>query len=353
MNIKVLYVGQLFDGSTALHRADALERLGANIVRVDSTRQRGLAERAVNKIWKNLSGAQTGEISLNRNIQNLIKSQPFDLLWIDKGMQIGSDTLRLFKTLNPGARSVHYSPDDMLNPDNQSPKYLLSVPLYDLHVTTKSYNVEELKKIGAKDVMMVGNAYAPELHRRIALSADEVQYFGASVAFIGAFEADRAEMILRLTAAGCSVRVWGKGWRKWQNKHPRLEVVPETLMGENYVKVLNATEINLCFLRKVNRDLQTTRTMEIPACGGFMLAERTTEHQELFEEGTEAVFFTTAEELIEKVKFYTANPDKRRQIAAAGYRRCLISGYSNDERLKRVFTYLFTKQFAERNSQNV
>jgi spore maturation protein CgeB len=67
-----------------------------------------------------------------------------------------------------------------------------------------------------------------------------------------------------------------------------------------------------------------------------MLAERTSEHLEMFEEGEEAEFFDSHAELIEKVKFYLKNEPERRRIAQAGRERCLRSGYSNHERLKEI-----------------
>jgi spore maturation protein CgeB len=76
--------------------------------------------------------------------------------------------------------------------------------------------------------------------------------------------------------------------------------------------------------------------MEIPACGGFMMAERTDEHLSLFEEGKEAVFFTSNEELLEKCKYYLQHDEQRKTIAEAGRKRCEISGYSNKEAIKRM-----------------
>ncbi len=72
---------------------------------------------------------------------------------------------------------------------------------------------------------------------------------------------------------------------------------------------------------------------DIPACGGFMLAER---YLELFEEGKEAGFFSTKGKLLEKVRYYLNHSEKRKQIAQAGRERCLRSGYSNQERMKEM-----------------
>jgi hypothetical protein len=68
-------------------------------------------------------------------------------VWIDKGLTIKKSTLLKIKTVNK--KIIHYSPDDMLNPRNQSKRYLNCISIYDLHVTTKSYNVSELLANGA------------------------------------------------------------------------------------------------------------------------------------------------------------------------------------------------------------
>jgi spore maturation protein CgeB len=76
--------------------------------------------------------------------------------------------------------------------------------------------------------------------------------------------------------------------------------------------------------------------MEIPACGGFMLAERTEQHLELFVEGKEAAFFDSRAELLEKCKYYLEHEEERQAIAEAGRQRCVASGYSNKANIKRM-----------------
>ena len=84
------------------------------------------------------------------------------------------------------------------------------------------------------------------------------------------------------------------------------------------------------FSKKINDDLQTDRSMEIPACKGLMFAERTHEHENLFREDKEAIFFNSNEELLKKIKFYLANYDLAHNIRNNGYSRCIKSNYDFD-----------------------
>ena len=83
-----------------------------------------------------------------------------------------------------------------------------------------------------------------------------------------------------------------------------------------------------------------TRCLAIPACGAFMLAERTDDLRQLFKEGEEAEFFDSSSELIEKIKYYLANPHIREKIAKKGYERCHQSCYSNYDRLKEMVFFI-------------
>lgn len=67
-----------------------------------------------------------------------------------------------------------------------------------------------------------------------------------------------------------------------------------------------------------------------------MLAERTEEHLNLFEEGIEAEFFDSNEEMVSKVQFYLRNERARLKIANAGFQRCIKSGYSDINMVEKI-----------------
>lgn len=333
VKLRILYVG-LSEGTSA-HRAGALRSLGHEVIHVASDPSKGVLSRHVFRVGHRL-GMNLDLVGTNRRILEALERRSFDLVWVDKGLTIAPETLRRAREQRPGLIAVSYSPDDMFAKDLQSSRYLACMNLYDRHVTTKSYNVDELPTLGARDVIFVDNAYEPEFHRPMRLDREDTLRYGARVGFVGTYEEDRAQTMLALARDDVSIRIWGYGWNRLRESHPNLEIRPEQVGGLEYAKAINATEINLGFLRKAYRDLQTTRSIEIPACGAFMLAERTEEHRRLFVEGEEAEFFATYDELLEKIRFYLEHPKERALVAAAGRQRCLTGGYDNAARLAGV-----------------
>jgi len=345
--LHVLYVGMLAPGSTTLQRQRALEDLGCQVTAIDAPYPWAPGVTAatlgpVRTFWERTQRRLRGPrdwTDANRQIVDWIERAAFDVLWLDKGLTITAATLRRVKARQSSCRILGFSPDDMYQRHNQSPQFRGHLPLYDWFFTTKSFGVAELREIGAPRVAFQDNGFDPHTHRPLALSGEERARYGGQVGFVGSWEAARAASLGRLAAAGVPVRVWGNSrWTGRHEPHPNLRVEPRELHGDDYAGALNSFDINLCFLRKLNRDRQTTRSVEIPACGGFMLAERTEEHLSLFREDVEAAFFASDEELIDKVRYYLRHADVRRRIAAAGRERCLRGRYSYRERVLDMLT---------------
>lgn len=341
-SLKILFAGPLFKGSTALQRYNALQKIEFDVCSFDYCRYFPPGRRGMFSLWRRL-GWGPPIWQMNVHLLNKARESRPDIIWLEKALFIYQGTLRLLKQLLPSPFLIHYSPDDQLNPDNQSRHYLNSISLYDLHVTTKTHNIQELRDLGARGVYFMDNSFCLDVHRPLSVSPSDRMRLGGLVGFIGTYEEARAQSMLQLAKAGIEIRILGDGWKCGNClSHPNLHIKGRAVWADEYAMAICATDINLCFLRKVNRDRQTDRSIEIPACGGFMLAERTEEHLRLFEEGKEAEFFSSDEELLDKVRYYMEHEDERKLIARAGMERCLKSGYSNRERLTQLLNYVRT-----------
>jgi spore maturation protein CgeB len=336
--MKILFVGDLSSYARSRQRFLAMQDLDYSVkalswvpleTDLDPTYRPKLWERIRRKV-----GYPVDLVGLNKTLLPTITEYQPDLLWVEKAFTIWSSTYRKIKLYFPNLKIVYYSEDDIYVPNNRSAYLRQSLPLFDVVYTTKPRNLKELPTLGARKVFCVFQAYDRNVHKPLHLTSEEQQIWGANVTFVGTFERNRAETMFFLAQQGIKVRVWGSNWQSWQHKHSNLLVEGKPVLNEDFVKVINSTRINLNFLRKANRDQHTSRSLEIPACHGFMLAERTEEHLQLFEEGQEAEFFNCPDELLEKVKYYLAHEEERQLIAKTGFKRCLESGYSHHERLK-------------------
>lgn len=341
--LRILYVGTLNEGGTCLQRMRTLIGLGHEVTPLDTV-PGPLAARRLTLAWRvkhRLLGARD-ESQANARLLRLPPALFPDVVWLDKAVTIERATLLALRARWPDAYFLAYSGDDMFNPRNQSPAWLDCLPEMDTHVTTKSFNVTELYDAGARDVLFVDKAFSPQVHRPLPVSAEDRERFGGAVGFIGWPERERERSMRFLARAGVPVRVWGP-WPRWKSA-PGFRVEGRPLWSDDYARAIAAFDINLCFLRKVNRDRHTTRSVEIPACGGFLLGERTEEHQRLFAEGVEADYFSSDDELLAKVRHHLAHPEPRQRIAAAGLARCHRDGYSNDQRLAAILDHVLARR---------
>jgi len=274
--------------------------------------------------------------AINRRLILRQQSDPVNIFFIVKGVYIRPWTILKLKEL--GALCVFWSNDDMWKWHNRNLWFTWSARHYDLVVTQKSYNCNpnELPSIGAR-VLFQNKAFDPAVHTQIKFPSQRLSH---DVVFVGSYEAERYQSLNFLATNGIVVDIYGWGVPPPLGAHSNLIFHNHHLYGNEYAEVFSGSGICLNFLRRMSRDIQTGRSVEIPACGGFMLAERTAEHLCLFREGTEAEYFGSDEELLQKTRFYLANPAKAREIGYAGYQRTRHSDYSFDARIKEILEYL-------------
>ncbi len=344
MSPKILFVGDLNFYSKGASRLSAAKQLGAEVEGLSHSPiggddlgyvPPGLDFRIAWKMRKHLDTE-----GVNAKIAKSVEASKPDLLWIEKGNMIKPSTLEKARQQSPTTVIASYSDDDMFNTLNHTHAYTNGLKHYDVVFTTKSYNANEgeLPALGAKRCVMVDKAYDPGQHRPMDISAMELGKFGADVGFIGSYAPERGVILNFLAENGIPVKVWGNDWQDFSSASSHLQVKRRPLVNSRsdlkFSKGICATRINLGFLRKINRDLQTDRSVEIPACGGFMLAERSDEHERLFEDGKEAVFFDSKEDLLSKIRYFLEHENERKAIGMAGRARCETGGYSHLDRMR-------------------
>jgi spore maturation protein CgeB len=341
--LRILYCGRLVKGQKSLMRFTALKELGHEVVpfnffECERERPRWLLSLRLRTYWG--PGIRRMNASLLAAAQ---MAQP-DLIWVDKGLFIHPGTLREIRS-RTGAVLVNFNNDDPFGTQRVGWRwYLRAIPLYDFICTPRSVSFAEYAERGARKVIKFNWAYNPAIHKPQTVTAAERSALGGPIGFIGDYEPARAESIQFLARQGLPVRVWGQRWQEKCAEVPGLRIEGGPLWGEPYAKAICSFDICLGFLRKANRDLATSRSVEIPACGGFLLAERTAEHLALFEEGKEAEFFGPDKELLEKARFYLEHPAERGRIAARGRERCINSSYSEQEVLADILRQLNLKE---------
>lgn len=333
--MRILYIGQLWEGSTTRERMHTLVALGHEIIPFDTTPWTSGGNRILRSLAHRYNVGPT-VVGLNRALYAWSASAGIaDVVWVDKGVWITLDTLLALREKTRGLL-LHYTPDAHFFA-NQSQQFHAAIPEYDIVVTTKSFEVKHYQHQRAQNILLILQGYDPrfELYK---MSSENRQKWSTNIAFIGHCQPHYAQILRAVAPLEGEIGIWGARWLRYARFHwwARAHVKGNGAWGDDYLHALAHTEIALGLLGKHIPETTTTRTFEIPAIGTFMLAERNEDHLSLFQEGVEAEFFDSTEELRDKARFYLRNAQTRKSIAAAGRRRALRSGYSSLHQLRRV-----------------
>lgn len=256
------------------------------------------------------------------------------LMAVVKGAYIMPSTLRRIKE-EIGAMLINYATDDPFNRANTTPDLVGGIPVYDVYACTKRAIMDDVRRAGCRAAIYTMFGYNPSVHfpERPA-TVDEAQRFRSDVVLAGGADPDRfRDLEPLLGSRDISLALYGGYWTRDRRFTPYARGFA---IGRDYRLALGGARIALCLVRRANRDGHAMRSFEIPACGAFMLAERTDEHLALFREGEEAAFFGSPEELLEKIRYYLAHDGERARIARAGHARITTGRHTYRDRLQEI-----------------
>jgi spore maturation protein CgeB len=345
--LKILFLGEIGLGQTSRMRMRAFARLGHVVHGVNTVEPWKRASWLARQTQRRLQSGPIIEV-INSSILTIARTFDPQIVWCEKQEYLRSDTIEDLQKL--GTKLIHFTPDPYFTLSWKRTRIMdAALTAFDLLVYCKSYERHAYEAVG-RSIVYMPLGFCDEIHR--SRPSNDPRW-NCAAGFLGGWEPRRERLLHAIAATGANVKIWGEYWDflrdgRWT---PRRHLIlhqlargdayhfhrDETLArayqgGEvyacDYARALSGAKIGLGFLRKICSDQHTTRTFEIPACGSMLLADRTDEHQEFFEEGKEAEFFDSDEELLEKVKFYIHNDATRARIAAAGYRRCISGHYA-------------------------
>jgi hypothetical protein len=226
---------------------------------------------------------------------------------------------------------LHYSTDDPWSPGSRVDWFLNSLPLYDYIFTPRKENMDDFGANGCTRVERVAFGYDEFLFGGTIYPCIEG---GIDVLFVGGADEDRIGFLSSLVNSRFNIALVGQYW-------DRISMLKGYALGMksplDLIRLTKSAKVNLCLVRKSNRDGHVMRTFEIAALGGCMIVEDTEEHREIFgPEGESVLYFSTPEQASQKIRCLLESPLERYRLRDSVQKRILNGGNSYTNRLMQI-----------------
>ncbi len=185
-----------------------------------------------------------------------------------------------------------------------------------------------VEQAGAGKAIYLPVGCDPAVHRPLLLSGEERARWGSAISFVGAGYNNRRHVFA--TLAGLDFKIWGTEWPNCPPFHKLVQEQGRRLSPEEYIKIFNASTINLNLHSSMERDgvephgdFINPRTFELAAAGAFQLVDDREPLGECFVWEQEVATFASEHELEEKIDYYLTHPEVREEITRASRIRAL------------------------------
>lgn len=273
-----------------------------------------------------------GTSRIQNELRRICEENSIDLLFIIKGSIIETETIE--KIRQTGTHVCNWNPDNPFQARSEDRKfqtYLNALPAYDDVFIWTDELFSQLREFGCTSVHELPFAYDPRFHRPVTSSPE----YQSDVVFVGSWSKKREDVLSDLLKLDIDLKIFGNNWRR-RCFAPSIQscYMGSAVYGTEYSKVHCSSKIGLNIVADHNLEAYNMRTFEIPATGTFMLTTKTEKQEKLLQQGKGAEFFSSTEDLRNKVRLYLSEGDQRQKIANNGH--CMIKEHTYKQRMRKV-----------------
>ena len=239
---------------------------------------------------------------------NLIKFNNIDYILINKCNFIDYKTLEIVKKINPSIKIIFWGEDNMFIKQNSSKNFFKSLNYFDAYYSLDRGDIENKKITEKVNNHLLSNPTINKVSILKKISNSSLDL--SEINFIGYYDKKRIEYLSYLGNSGVRIKIYGNGWNLCKNKDYKNLSFHDPIYGFDYQQLINNSLISINFLRDFTKDIINLKSIEIPAYGGLLLSEYSEYQDKLLKNNKEAFYFSSKEELLEKIIYIQNNKEK-------------------------------------------
>jgi spore maturation protein CgeB len=327
--MKILVAGPQFPDSFSRNIVVTLQRMGHGVTSVQGLRTRHHGRKLATAFWSYLPKAIPAvERTVFREVVEQVGAVQPDLVLVTYGSMPPEAVCDLKRAC--GAKIVCWYTDPVTN----LYRHYLHASEFDFVFLKEPFLVRALREKLGLNAFYLPECCNPVWHRPLDVNDDDREKYGCDLAAQGTLHYYRARMLEIF--ADYDLKIWGRNCPAWLNS-PVKKNYPNRFVAESEkAKAFRSAKIIVNTMHCAEIEGVNCTLFEAAGCGAFQIADWKPALPDLFEPGREIVTFGTRQELKEKVDYYLAHPEERREIARRACARA-HRDHTYEKRLQEMF----------------